>query len=252
MRTLGGGRFTVAYVTHALTTADLGEAGREPLRDEQSRTLLMMSAWCAQAPPPRHRNSPIWTVRSGWPDRLPTLPGREEEAFRALASRAVPVDWPVAAAAATPAQDRKVGRAGVAAATNAQDRNLGRRRRAAAANAQARWLGRPASRRRWSCWSRSSVGSSCARAVEQPCAPATAVVVASPAPATCAPTTGRRGHKSRPSHEPAGALAVESLLCCQGRNARALGRGVFGSRAKGDDPPGGCSTGLRCAGRAAP
>ncbi|GIF51656.1 hypothetical protein DFJ67_5929 [Asanoa ferruginea] len=161
MRTLGGGRFTVAYVTHALTTADLGEEGAErPLRDEQSRPLLMMyglvRAGTTSTPP---RQSDLDGAR-----RVALAAYRHflagEEAFRALTSRAVPVDWPGASAAQPPAPGRRFGRAGVVAGA------------LLVLVALVGWFflrsgGEP-----------------------NPCAPATAVVVASPAPATCPPTTG--------------------------------------------------------------
>ncbi|MEV4623518.1 hypothetical protein AB0J74_33025 [Asanoa sp. NPDC049573] len=163
LRTLGGGRFTVAYVTHALTTADLGEPGApRPLRDEQSRPLLMMCglvrAGTTSTPP---RESDLDGAR-----RVALAAYRHflagEEAFRALPSRAVPVDWPGGVPAATPARDRRFGRAGVAAALVVLVALVG--------------------------WFFLRSGGETA-----PCAPATAVVVASPAPATCPPTTGKPG-----------------------------------------------------------
>jgi hypothetical protein len=160
MRTLGGGRFTVAYVTHALTTADLGEEDKRPLRDEQSRPLLMMyglvRAGTTSTPP---RQSDLDGAR-----RVALAAYRHflagEEAFRALASRAVPVDWPGAAAAEpSPPDRRRLGRAGVVAGA------------LVVLVALVGWF-----------FLRSG-------GETRSCAPATAVVVASPAPATCPPTT---------------------------------------------------------------
>jgi hypothetical protein len=84
-----------------------------------------------------------------------------EEAFRALTSRAVPVDWPGAAAVEPPPPDHRLGRAGVVAGA------------LVVLVALVGWFflrsgGEPT-----------------------PCAPATAVVVESPAPATCPPPPTR-------------------------------------------------------------
>jgi len=162
MRTLGGGRLTVAYVTHALTTADLGEATGRPLRDEQSRPLLMMYGLVrtgTTTTPPR-RSDLDGAKRVALAAYRHFLAG--EEAFRALSSRAVPVDWPGGGAEPPPAKDRRVRRAGVVAAA------------LVVAVALIGWFflrsgGNP-----------------------RPCAPP-AVVAASPAPASCPPTTGPPG-----------------------------------------------------------
>lgn len=112
--TASGRRLTVAYRTHALTGADVGGGDPGPVRDEQGRPLLMMyglaRAGTATSPPgasdlDRARGPALAAYRR-------FLAG--EEAFRALPSQAVPVDWPGAAAPRAPS-GRRVWTAGVVA-----------------------------------------------------------------------------------------------------------------------------------------
>ena len=182
LRTLSGGRFTVAWVTHALTMADLGGTAAVPLRDEQSRPLLMMyglvrAGTTSTPPPPSDLDGAKRVALAAYRHFL-----AGEETFRALSSRAVAVDWPGAAPVTPPAA--RNGRPGRAAgvAGSVRDRRLGRAGAVAAVvavtAALAGWfLLRPG-------------------ADPRPCAPAPAVVAASPVAATCPPTS--RPPTSRP------------------------------------------------------
>ncbi|MEV0715876.1 hypothetical protein [Asanoa sp. NPDC050611] len=109
LTTASGARLTVAYRTHPLTTAD----GR-PLRDEQGRPLLMMyglarTGTTTSPPPEADLDRALGPALAAYREFL-----AGEEAFRALPSRAVPVDWPGGAAATRP-PDRRLFRAGLAA-----------------------------------------------------------------------------------------------------------------------------------------
>ncbi|GIF69074.1 hypothetical protein Ais01nite_71090 [Asanoa ishikariensis] len=112
--TASGGRLTVAYRTHALTGFDVGRGDPAPLRDEQGRPLLMMyglarTGTTTSPPPPSDLDKAMGPALAAYRGFL-----AGEEAFRAVPSRAVPVDW---SSGAEPVRrpDRRGWTAGVAA-----------------------------------------------------------------------------------------------------------------------------------------
>ncbi len=114
--TASGGRFTVAYRTHALTGADAGGGDPGPVRDEQGRPLLLMYGLARTGTTTSPPASSDLDRAAG-----PALAAYRhflagEEAFRALSSQAVPVDWPGAATPPAP-PGRRVWTAGIAALT---------------------------------------------------------------------------------------------------------------------------------------
>lgn len=114
--TASGGRYTVAYRTHALTGADVGFRDAGPVRDEQGRPLLMMYGLARAGTTTSPPSSSDLDRAAG-----PALAAyrhflTDEESFRALSSQAVEVDWPGGAPLPAPS-GRRVWMAGVAALT---------------------------------------------------------------------------------------------------------------------------------------
>ncbi|MEV4537865.1 hypothetical protein AB0J82_29210 [Asanoa sp. NPDC049518] len=113
--TASGGRLTVAYRTHALTGVDVGFADPGPLRDEQGRPLLMMyglarGGTTTSRPASSDLDGALAPALAAYRRFL-----AGEEAFRALPSRAVLVDWSSGADSAQRPERRRRWVAGVAA-----------------------------------------------------------------------------------------------------------------------------------------